>query len=77
MKLCSSSSDNHYSSLLSIEGNIFFKKAQILLFGSAVINPETNTLAVNATIDYISSTERFEETHLQSVNSFRISLIWL
>ena len=77
MKLCSSSSDNHCSSLLSIEGNIFLKKAQILLFDSAVINTETNMLVVNTTTDYISSTERFEETHLQSVNPSRISLIWL
>ena len=32
-----------------------------LLFGSTSLDSETNTLVLNATIDYILSTERFEE----------------
>ena len=35
---------------------------QILLFGSISFDSETNTLVLNATIDYILSTERFEES---------------
>ena len=34
---------------------------QTLLFGSTSFDSETNTLVLNATIDYILSTERFEE----------------
>ena len=34
---------------------------QTLLFGSTSFNSETNTLVLNATMDYILSTERFEE----------------
>ena len=34
---------------------------QTLLFGSTSFDSETNTLALNATIDYILFTERFEE----------------
>ena len=34
---------------------------QTLLFGSTSFNSETNTLDLNATIDYILSTEIFEE----------------
>ena len=34
---------------------------QTLLFGSTTLDPETNTLILNATIDYILSTEGFEE----------------
>ena len=34
---------------------------QTLLFGSASFDSETNTLVLNATTDYILSTERFEE----------------
>ena len=35
---------------------------QTLLFGSTSFDSETNTLVLNATIDYILSTERFEES---------------
>ena len=35
---------------------------QTLLFGSISFDSETNTLVLNATIDYILSTERFEES---------------
>ena len=34
---------------------------QTLLFGSTSFDSETNTLVLNATIDYILSTERFEQ----------------
>ena len=34
---------------------------QTLLFGSTSFDSETNTFVLNATIDYILSTERFEE----------------
>ena len=34
---------------------------QTLLFGSTLFDSETNTLVLNATIDYILSTERFEQ----------------
>ena len=34
---------------------------QTLLFGSTSFDSETNTLVLNATINYILSTERFEE----------------
>ena len=34
---------------------------QTLLFGSTTFDPETNTLILNATIEYILSTEGFEE----------------
>ena len=34
---------------------------QTLLFGSTSFDSETNMLVLNATIDYILSTERFEE----------------
>ena len=37
---------------------------QTLLFGSTLFDSETNTLVLNATIDYILSTERFEESLL-------------
>ena len=36
---------------------------QTLLFGSTSFDSETNTLVLNATIDYILSTERFEQPH--------------
>ena len=34
---------------------------QTLFFGSTSFDAETNTLVLNATIDYTLSTERFEE----------------
>ena len=53
---------------------------QTLLIGSTSFDSETNMLVLNATIDYILSTERFEEPlfwknfvfHMQSFNPFRI-----
>ena len=35
---------------------------QTLLYGFTLFDTETNTLVLNATIDYILSTERFVET---------------
>ena len=55
--------------LLSILNNIDCKilesndsyLTQTLLCGCTLFDSETNTLALNATIDFILSTERFEE----------------
>ena len=43
-----------------LESNDFYL-TQTLLFGSTSVDSETNTLVLNATIDYTLSTERFEE----------------
>ena len=43
-----------------LESNDFYL-TQTLLFGSTSFDSETNTLVLNATIDYILSTERFEQ----------------
>ena len=43
-----------------LESNDYYL-IQTLLFGSTSFDLETNTVALNATIDYILSTERFEE----------------
>ena len=53
-----------------------------LLFGSTSFDSQTNTLVLNVTIDYILSTERFEEhllcknllIRMQLFNPFRTSL---
>ena len=41
---------------------------QLLLFGCTLLDSETNTLVLNATIDYILSTERFKEALFQKKN---------
>ena len=55
---------------------------RILLFGCTSFDSETYTFILNATIDYILSTERFEEPlffkkklvfHMQFFNPFRTS----
>ena len=56
---------------------------QTLLFGCTSFDSETNTLVLNSAIDYILSTERFEEAlfffktkivfHMQLFNLFRTS----
>ena len=40
---------------------------ETLLFGSTSLDPETNSLILNATIDFILSTKRFEEPLLWEV----------
>ena len=55
---------------------------QILLFGSTLFDSETKTLVLNATINYILSTEKVEEPpffkktlffHMQFIESFQIN----
>ena len=50
---------------------------QTLLFGSTSFDSETNTFVLNATVDYILSTERFEEPLFKKnlVSSYAIYLI--
>ena len=45
---------------------------QTLLFGCTSFDSETNTLALNATIDYILSTERFENLFFEKNTLFFI-----
>ena len=57
-----------FSTLLNLDskllGNTDFLLTNILLFGKEALNTNENTAMLNATMEFILSTKRFDEPHL-------------